>query len=111
MLQFKKGVDESNISREVWFAIGVAFTLLQGEKKNCVVTSLRDGKHLPTSLHYRGQAVDLRTRHLSPTQKSSFHISLYESLNPIGYDVILEKDHIHIEYDPKVNEDWEIDSQ
>jgi hypothetical protein len=49
------------------------------------------------SLHYRGFAVDLR---LPTDNKEEIRAELAASLGA-EYDVILEIDHIHIEYDPK----------
>jgi len=60
------------------------------------ITSLNDGKHMSTSYHYQNLAVDLRTRDLSPEEQKEFLRRLKESLGS-SYDVILEKDHIHVE--------------
>lgn len=68
--------------------------------KNMVITSANDGKHKEGSLHYKNLALDIRTRHL---EKDEIQIVLNYLRNKLGgdYDVILESDHIHIEYDPK----------
>ena len=61
-----------------------------------VITSGKDGKHGDNSLHYQGKAVDLRIWNVLETLVNR----LKEHLGP-QYDVVLEKDHIHIELDPK----------
>ena len=61
-----------------------------------VVTSARDGKHREHSLHYVGQAVDLRTRDFVDMWVQYLRQALGED-----WDVVAEKDHIHCEYDPK----------
>ncbi len=66
-----------------------------------VVTSLMDGDHMPTSLHYAGMALDLRTRGIGPGQQAEIVAALKAALGA-SYDVVLEGDHIHVEYDPKV---------
>jgi len=66
---------------------------------NGVITSARDGKHMPTSLHYKGRALDLRTFFFSPLQRQEFHWELQNALGS-DFDVLLEKDHIHYEFDP-----------
>lgn len=66
-----------------------------------VVTSLFDStEHLPNSFHYKGRAADLRTRHLDAAGVDRMWKLLADALGP-GWDVILEVDHIHIEFDPR----------
>lgn len=60
-----------------------------------VITSGKDGKHGNNSLHYRGRAVDTRTYHVLDRLVNL----LRAELGP-DFEVVLEKDHIHIEYDP-----------
>lgn len=65
-----------------------------------VVTSARDGIHSVGSLHYYGFAVDLRTYYFADHIKPQVAQELRKALGP-KYQVILEKTHIHVEYDPK----------
>src|SRR3989304_4563403 len=64
--------------------------------EEAVVTSGKDGTHMATSLHYQGLAIDLRTRDF--VERWGF---LLESQLGHGWDVVVEKDHIHLERDPK----------
>jgi hypothetical protein len=64
-----------------------------------VVTSLGDSQHTPHSLHYEGKAADLRVRHLPIHDRPAVVRELQHALGP-QYDVLLEVDHIHLEYDP-----------
>lgn len=66
----------------------------------CVITSGSDGKHGPNSLHYKGKALDFRTNSLRPEQVHPIFLALTQALGA-QYDVVLEDDHIHCEYDPK----------
>ena len=68
----------------------------------CVVTSGKDGVHSKNSAHYIGNALDLRiweiSNHMTPM---AFGYNLAKSLLIIcgpGYYVVLEGDHIHLEY-------------
>ena len=61
-----------------------------------VITSGKDGIHGKGSLHYEGKAVDLRTWNVIASLVSR----LQAALGP-NFDVVLEKDHIHVEYQPK----------
>ena len=56
-----------------------------------VVTSGMDGKHMTGSLHYKGLAADLRF---------PLRDEIKATLGP-NWDVVWEKDHIHVEFDPK----------
>lgn len=57
------------------------------------ITSIRDGTHMPGSLHPHGQAFDIS----KSTEVSREMIAAV--LGP-NFDVVEEIDHIHIEYDP-----------
>lgn len=66
----------------------------------CVVTSGMEGQHMAGSRHYRGEALDFRTRHLSAAARSRLRQRMAELLGR-EYDVVLERTHLHVEYDPK----------
>ena len=63
------------------------------------VTSALDGVHSAGSLHYYGRALDFRTRDMGKARMKAY-LQLKERL-PRGFDVVLEHDHIHVEWDPK----------
>lgn len=98
----KPGVDLSGLSPQIGLAISLAIPLFQSHNAQLVITSVRDGKHMPGSLHYVGLAVDLRIRELPPHEWEPIVDQLRLALSK-QYDVILETDppHIHIEYQPK----------
>ena len=64
-----------------------------------VITSVCDGKHSENSLHYSGNAFDCRTRHLTKSQAQLVVLQLRKNLGD-EFDVVLEKTHCHIEYQP-----------
>ena len=65
-----------------------------------VVTSGREGKHMETSLHYQGRAVDIRRWNVPEADLASVLTDIRRVLG-LNWDVVLEKTHIHVEYDPK----------
>lgn len=78
---------------------------------NCemTVTHVCDGKHNPGTLHPTGDAADVRIKDFDGNmldisamdrQSAQRVVDLFKERMP-GYDIILEKDHIHLEYDPK----------
>jgi hypothetical protein len=67
--------------------------------ESCTITSVTDGKHGPHSHHGKGCAFDLRIRSLTSTPGPTKVEMLQEALSN-QFQVILEKDHIHVEFDP-----------
>lgn len=89
---------------------GLTQEMLQALLKACIIwrqhgcetimiTSATDGQHMAHSRHYKGDALDLRSRDLPDS--IGMADQLRDSLSD-EYDVILETDHIHVEFDPKV---------
>ena len=69
-----------------------------------VITSTTEGTHSPGSLHYAGQAVDVAlpgTHGMTSTASPQDIAKALRSLLGPNYDVVVERDHIHVEYDPK----------
>lgn len=64
------------------------------------ITSGTDGLHNSGSLHYSGLALDFRTRDLNPSVVLRVAASCRTALG-VEYDVVVEADHLHIEYQPK----------
>jgi hypothetical protein len=56
--------------------------------------------HSATSLHWSGNAADVRIWYLTDDQEEIAHRALSLALGP-HFDVVLEEHHFHIEYQPK----------
>jgi hypothetical protein len=63
-----------------------------------VITSGTDGTHKRGSKHYSGDALDFRTSNLTLEQRKALIAGLMARLGD-DYDIILERDHLHVEYD------------
>ena len=100
MLMLKEGVRTVGIRPEISLAATVAYTVYKDMGYDCVITSLVDGTHSPTSLHYAGSAMDLRTRHLPQGVDAQIKTVLEDALGE-DYDIILESTHIHVEFQPR----------
>jgi len=92
----KAGVDISRLKPKIRKKLAKIEAVYNGVAEELVITSTYEGSHSPGSLHYANSAVDVRRP--APGLQ---HItrSLREVLGT-DYDVVLETDHIHIEYDP-----------
>lgn len=99
MLKIKAGVEPYRLMILIAAVANVAQTLLY--PKEVVITSGIDGVHKEGSKHYSLNAIDVRLNNF-PTAKSKliFQDQIKARLGA-GYDVVLEPDHLHIEYDPK----------
>jgi len=66
---------------------------------DCWITSENDRVHSSGSLHYSGLALDFRTRDIPAELRKSFFEKVKSALGS-EFDVVLEKDHLHVEYQP-----------
>lgn len=97
MIAIKTGVRTRGIGCEILLAVVVAHELFRERGESLTITSCTDGVHKERSLHYTGCAVDLRL----PAVGKEAMVDALRSRLGVDYDVVLEKDHIHLEYDPK----------
>lgn len=106
-MRLKPGVQAAGLHPSIEHALNVADRLWETEVGvRLIVTSLHDGQHSASSLHYgvpgdiRCRACDLRTRNLEPEQQA-LAVGRLRTLLGEAFDVVLEDDHIHVEYDLK----------
>jgi len=102
ILRLKKGVRLLGLQPQTVFGIMVAHSCYSAVNKDgeCFITSGTEGRHSRGSRHYVGLAFDLRMRRLTKEQKKILHGMIKEALTN-QFDVVLEKTHIHVEYDPE----------
>ncbi len=112
MLRLKDdSVSLLGVSPQIVFALQVADGAMREVGADCIVTSVSEpwARHSRTSLHYTGDAVDIRTKHLPGSEvKRQVEQRIATALG-IDFDVILEdlggrNEHIHIEWQPKRRE-------
>jgi len=102
----KLGVDLRGLTPQMAIAYTIACMVYLKVTNNpyaCVITSGSDGKHGPNSLHYKGKALDLRINTILKEQLPTVHKELKWALGE-QFDVVLESDHFHLEFDPKERE-------
>lgn len=98
-MKIKDSVTFSKLSPQIILALIIANDLYASYEVELVITSIDDSVHSITSLHYTGFAVDLRISNLAPGQAALIVKELKKKM-PNGFYILLEIDHIHIEYDP-----------
>jgi hypothetical protein len=98
-LELKPGVKVSGISPAMVLAAVVVLCACENLGVDCVITSCIDGVHRQDSKHYLGNALDFRTRDLTPENGLALATDVRQQLGD-EYDVVLEADHLHVEFDP-----------
>ena len=96
----KTNVLLDGVSDEMWLGalkVDAVYRRLFGGE--VVITSAKDGTHGENSLHYSGNAMDFRTRDIQPALRAYFASVVAAKLKG-EFDVVLEHDHLHVEYDP-----------
>lgn len=99
-MKLKEGVIWRDMHPSMWYARKVAEEACETVfGRECIVTSARDGTHSEHSLHYEGRAMDIRTRDQPEAEIQVCASWLRARLGP-DFDVVVEKTHIHVEFDP-----------
>lgn len=102
MISLKSGSNGARIGSEnaAAFFFVCAYAVFHKYDLECVITAGIDGKHQPGSLHYKGFAWDIRTFNIPKDKLEEIRLLLKTKLGD-DYDVVVEGDHMHCEFDPK----------
>jgi len=104
MIGLKDGVDVRGLQPVMWDMIYDIEPFYAEQDLVLIITAALDGKHKEGSFHYLGLAIDIRTRTLVEPR------DMYERIKSVladAFDVVWHETHIHIEYQPK-NQDERI---
>lgn len=88
------------IQPEMVAAFPIIESVFQSFSRESILTSGVEGVHKPGSLHPKGLATDWRIWHVPAALQAELVAKLKKNLGK-EFQVILETDHIHCEYDPK----------
>jgi len=104
-MKVKHGVSLVGLHPQMYYALGVVRAVwMAWGRGELVVTSTLGGEHCLRSLHPDGRAVDIRTRDFPAEMAAAMAYRCKNLLSYLGFDVVLELDHLHIEYDPLPSE-------
>lgn len=100
MLKLKEGVRLASLQPQMLVVVLVMNELYAKNHVDCTITSAADGKHKDHSSHYSGNAMDFRIWGLSEPQCK---VIVSDAQSALGEDfyVLLESDHIHVQYKPR----------
>ena len=96
-MRIKNGVNILGLAPQMVIALNVAESIYRETDHEVVITSAIDGEHMAHSHHFKGCAVDIGLHPIAEIAVRKIGESLGQQ-----FQVILEKDHIHIEFDPKI---------
>lgn len=105
-MKLKAGVRLTDLCPQMVLGAVIVERVFDAFRAECVITSANDSKHGEMSWHYKGRALDFRTKYDSMNgQEQALRDSIKEALGQ-DFDVVLEavgtpNEHIHVEYDPK----------
>lgn len=97
-VEVKPGVPLDDLTCEMRIAIRVFYEIYRALGKKLVVTSTTDGMHTQGSLHFSGNAADLRIWGLTPKTLEKIVSTAKVELGQ-AYYILLEKSHIHVQFD------------
>ena len=93
------GIKFRGVAPELVLALQIADGVWQDLGQELIITSLVNGKHSHGSLHYIGHAADLRSRYFA--DKGVTAAAMLKARLSDEFDVVVEKTHIHLEFQPK----------
>ena len=101
--KIKKGADISHLNIEMREALPIMASVYEKYGYELTVTSANDGRHMPGSKHYTNDAVDLRIWGMKDAGflkiiANELQIALDNFIQ--GFQVVIERDHYHVEWDP-----------
>jgi len=94
----KAGVDISRLHREIRRSMSPVSKILAAYGTEFIITSTYEGNHGEGSLHYGDDAYDCK----GPTKQRDECVNDIKLELGDNYDVVDERDHIHIEWDPNL---------
>ena len=102
MIQILKECSTAGFQPETVLGVVIVHEVWKKHKWTLKLRSGTEGDHSPGSLHYVGFAADLRIWGI-PREK--LRVAVRECRAALGneWDVVLEKTHVHFEFQPKVN--------
>lgn len=104
-MSLKTGVRLTDLAPQIVLAYVIVKDIFASRFLPCVITSANDSRHGANSWHYKGRALDFRTKYAALNgHEAELLAEIREALGD-EFDVVLESvgtenEHIHIEYDP-----------
>ncbi len=107
MISFGRHFYPTGLKPEITCTISIIKDVADELELDVILSSAIDRTHSRGSLHYVGLAIDIYWERFTQFDGDEFRVNLKEQIG-VHYDVVLEGDHVHVEYQPKepVNAIW-----
>ena len=99
-MEFAPGCQIQGMTPELLAGLNICDEVYRSWSTIMVVKHVKDGQHMRASLHYSGNAADIRTSTLPEGKAEQVATECAEACGG-EYDVVLEDTHLHLEYQPK----------
>jgi hypothetical protein len=99
-MKIKPGAKIRGIQPEMVLAFNIVDEVYKKYGSECIITECTGGDHGRGSLHFVGFGGDVRTRMFSAPELDCIELDLRNALGS-EFDVVLESNHFHIEFQPK----------
>lgn len=94
------GARVAGLTPQAVLGIVVCQSVFSKRALDLTITAGIDGKHMRASLHYSGNAWDMRSFNSPEADREAVRLECKTALGD-DYDVVVEGDHLHGEYQPK----------
>jgi hypothetical protein len=103
-MRLKPGVKLGSLTPQMALAAIIVHFCYAERGAHCTITSANDGQHSTLSFHYKGNALDFRTKDFNGNKTAL--VAEIKSRLGADFDVILEdlggnNEHLHLEFDQK----------
>ena len=99
-MKIKEGVRIHGLKPEMNLGSQIVESIYLKHGKEPVITSGIEGSHSEYSDHYKGYALDFRTRYFTADQAQKVATDVSEALGD-DFFVLLHKTHLHVSYRPR----------
>ena len=99
-IQIKDTVKFVRLTRPILRLLNLILDVWTYHELTPTITSANDSKHSVKSLHYKDMALDIRIKDIHADKLEKVMHTLKTSIGE-SWDVVLESDHIHAEFQPK----------
>lgn len=100
-MKIKKGVNTLGLNLKMRIVRVEVERIWKELNQEAVITAAVEDNHSAGSYHPYGYALDFRTRYFTKDEKEKAYSELKKRMKKYSlyYDVVMEKTHIHIEFD------------
>ncbi len=106
MILLKFGAKIAGLKPEILLGLMIVNSVFEKYKVDLIITECTGGNHMENSLHYKGLAADIRSKHIQSRKDKNDILNDCRELLGANFDFIIEaldtaNEHFHVEMDLK----------